>query len=95
MEAVVGSTAVDINAIQFDSRKVAFNDVFVAIRGTISDGHKFITTATNQGAIAIICEELPERIVNGVTYVQVEDAQTALAYMAANKFRPDFMAINF
>ncbi|MEP6262433.1 MAG: UDP-N-acetylmuramoyl-L-alanyl-D-glutamate--2,6-diaminopimelate ligase [Gillisia sp.] len=84
MEAVVGSTAVSINAIQFDSRKVAFNDVFVAIRGTISDGHKFITTATNQGAIAIICEELPEKIVNGVTYVQVEDAQTALAYMAAN-----------
>ncbi|QED38936.1 UDP-N-acetylmuramoyl-L-alanyl-D-glutamate--2,6-diaminopimelate ligase [Antarcticibacterium arcticum] len=86
MEAVVGSTAVTVNGIQFDSRKVEFNDVFVAVRGTIADGHKFISTATNQGAIAIICEELPEKIVNGVTYVQVEDSQMALAYMAAHFF---------
>lgn len=84
MEAVVGSTAVTVNGIQFDSRKVEFNDVFVAVRGTIVDGHKFISTATNQGAIAIICEELPEKIVNGITYVQVQDSQMALAYMAAN-----------
>lgn len=84
MEAVVGSTAVTVNGIQFDSRKVEFNDVFVAVRGTIADGHKFISTATNQGAIAIICEELPEKIVNGITYVQVQNSQMALAYMAAN-----------
>lgn len=84
MEAVVGSTTVSINSIHFDSRKVGFNDVFVAVKGTIADGHKFISTATNLGAIAIICEELPQKIVNGVTYVQVEDSQMALAYMAAN-----------
>jgi len=84
MDAVVGSTTVSINSIHFDSRKVGFNDVFVAVKGTIADGHKYISTATNLGAIAIICEELPQKIVNGVTYVQVEDSQMALAYMAAN-----------
>ncbi len=84
MEAVVGSTAVTINTIQFDSRMVALNDVFVAVRGTISDGHKFISTAVKQGALAVICEELPEKIINGITYLQVADSQTALAFMAAN-----------
>ncbi|MCF4102341.1 UDP-N-acetylmuramoyl-L-alanyl-D-glutamate--2,6-diaminopimelate ligase [Gillisia sp. M10.2A] len=84
MEAVVGSTSVTINAVEFDSRKVELNDAFVAIRGTISDGHEFIDKAVNQGAIAVICEAMPERIVNGVTYIQVENSKKALAFMAAN-----------
>src|SRR5690606_12671501 len=84
MEAVVGSTAVKINAINFDSRKVKSKDVFVAVKGTISDGHQFIETAVNQGAVAVICEEIPSVKVEGVTYVKVENAQTALAFMAAN-----------
>lgn len=86
MEAVVGKTSVQINTIQFDSRKVEFNDAFVAVRGTLSDGHAFIPTAVNQGALAIICEVMPKDIVNGVTYVQVEDSQKALAFMAANYY---------
>lgn len=86
MEAVAGSTAVTINDIHFDSRKVQLNDVFVAVRGTVTDGHEYINTAVNNGALAVICEELPSTIVNGVTYVQVENAQTALAYMAANYY---------
>lgn len=86
MEAVSGSTAITINSIQFDSRKVGLNDVFVAVKGTISDGHKFITNAVDQGALAVICEELPANIINGVTYVQVGDSQTALAIMAANYY---------
>ncbi|MGY5848918.1 UDP-N-acetylmuramoyl-L-alanyl-D-glutamate--2,6-diaminopimelate ligase [Salegentibacter sp. F14] len=84
MEAVTGNTSVAVNNIQFDSRKVELNDVFVAIRGLVSDGHKFIEQAVNKGALAVICEELPKDIVNGVTYVQVGDSQKALAYMAAN-----------
>ncbi len=67
MEAVAGSTAVSINTIQFDSRKVEFNDVYVAVKGTLTDGHKFIQAAVDKGALAIICEKLPENIVNGVT----------------------------
>jgi UDP-N-acetylmuramoyl-L-alanyl-D-glutamate--2,6-diaminopimelate ligase len=60
------------------------NDVFVAIRGSVSDGHDFIKMACDQGAIAIVCEELPENFINGITYVQVADSQQALALMAAN-----------
>ncbi len=86
MEAVAGSTAVTVNEIHFDSRKVQLNDVFVAVRGTLVDGHEFITTAVNNGALAVICEELPSNIVNGVTYVQVANSQAALAYMAANYY---------
>lgn len=84
MEAVTGSTAITVNNIHFDSRKVEMNDVFVAIVGTISNGHEYIKTALNNGALAVICEELPETIVNGVTYVQVENSQVALAHMANN-----------
>ena len=84
LEKVVGNTSVAIRNIQFDSRKVGLDDVFVATRGTLSDGHDFIKMASDKGAIAIICEEIPEHIINGITYVQVVDAQRALAVMAAN-----------
>jgi UDP-N-acetylmuramoyl-L-alanyl-D-glutamate--2,6-diaminopimelate ligase len=84
IEAVKGSTDVAINSIDFDSRKVSMNDVFVAIRGTLSDGHDFIEKAINQGAIAIICEEFPEKIINGVTYTKVKNTNQALAFMASN-----------
>lgn len=84
LEAVVGQTNVAIRNLQFDSRKVELNDVFVAIRGTASDGHEFIGKAAAQGALAIICEELPDNVVNGVTYVKVQNSAKALAVMAAN-----------
>lgn len=82
LEAVVGNTDVTINELHFDSRKVGFNDAFVAIRGTVSDGHEFINKAVEQGALAVICEEMPKTIVNGITYVQVKNSQQALAIMA-------------
>ncbi|MEZ4778501.1 MAG: UDP-N-acetylmuramoyl-L-alanyl-D-glutamate--2,6-diaminopimelate ligase [Flavobacteriaceae bacterium] len=84
LEKVIGNTSVAITNIEFDSRKVELNDVFVAIKGTMSDGHEFIKMASEKGAIAIICETLPELIINGITYVQVKDSQAALARMAAN-----------
>ena len=84
LEKVVGNTSVAISNIEFDSRNVGLNDVFVAIKGTVSDGHEYIKNAADQGAIAIVCETLPETIINGITYVQVPDSQRALAYMAAN-----------
>ncbi len=83
---MVGNTNVTVNNIHFDSRKVELNDVFVAIRGTASDGHDFIEKATSQGALAIICEELPANVVNGVTYVKVRDSQRALAIIASNYY---------
>lgn len=84
IEKTVGVTAVAIGNLRFDSRKVELNDVFVAIRGTVSDGHEFIKAASEQGALAIICEVLPEIIINGITYIQVADSQKALALMASN-----------
>lgn len=86
LESVAGNTAVAITNLHFDSREVALNDVFVAVRGTQSDGHDYIQKAVDQGAIAIICEELPEQQVNGVTYVRVKDTSYALAIMAANYY---------
>ena len=86
IEAVKGSTEITIGKIDFDSRKIAQNDVFVAIRGTISDGHEFIAKAIELGATAIVCDTLPETITEGITYIQVKDTNTALAVMAANYF---------
>ncbi|PKP25890.1 MAG: UDP-N-acetylmuramoyl-L-alanyl-D-glutamate--2,6-diaminopimelate ligase [Bacteroidetes bacterium HGW-Bacteroidetes-2] len=86
LNAVVGNTDVSINNLEFDSRKVSLNDCFVAIKGTASNGHEFIKMAVNQGALAVICEDLPEKIINGITYIQVEDSKIALAIMASNFF---------
>ncbi|VXB09617.1 UDP-N-acetylmuramoyl-L-alanyl-D-glutamate--2, 6-diaminopimelate ligase [Flavobacterium sp. 9AF] len=86
IEAVKGITDVAVNKIEFDSRKVELNDVFVAIRGVISDGHDFIEKALSQGANVIICEEFPLQIVNGVTYIKVKNSNEALAFMASNYY---------
>ncbi|TPG35346.1 UDP-N-acetylmuramoyl-L-alanyl-D-glutamate--2,6-diaminopimelate ligase [Flavobacterium pectinovorum] len=86
IESVTGSTEIDIHKIDFDSRKIEANDVFVAIRGSLSDGHDYIEKAIQLGAIAIICDTLPENIEKGITYIQVKDTNTALAFMAANYF---------
>jgi UDP-N-acetylmuramoyl-L-alanyl-D-glutamate--2,6-diaminopimelate ligase len=86
IEAIKGSTDITIGKIDFDSRKIESNDVFVAIRGSISDGHDFIGKAIALGAVAVICDTFPEIIEKGITYVQVKDTNSALAYMAANYF---------
>ena len=86
IEAVKGSTDIPVHKIDFDSRNIGENDVFVAIRGTISDGHDYVGKAISLGAVAIICETFPEVLLIGITYIQVKDSNKALAYMAANYF---------
>jgi UDP-N-acetylmuramoyl-L-alanyl-D-glutamate--2,6-diaminopimelate ligase len=86
IESVNGSTEIAINKMDFDSRKIEKNDVFVAIRGTISNGHDFIGKAIELGAVAIVCDALPSVLVKGVTYICVKDTNAALAFMAANYF---------
>lgn len=86
IEAVQGSTDITISKMDFDSRKIGSNDIFVAIRGSISDGHDFIEKAIQQGAVAILCDTFPENIAVGITYVQVKDTNSALAFMAANYY---------
>lgn len=84
INSVVGSTSVQINKIDFDSRHMSKGDLFVAIKGTISDGYQFIDTAIEKGAIAVVCETLPSNLQNGITYIEVESASQALAFMASN-----------
>ncbi|MET1257788.1 UDP-N-acetylmuramoyl-L-alanyl-D-glutamate--2,6-diaminopimelate ligase [Flagellimonas sp. DF-77] len=84
LSAVSGGTDVLINAIHFDSRKVAMDDVFVAIKGLTVDGHDFIQKAIDSGVKAVVCEQIPELTVGGITYLQVDDANKALAIMASN-----------
>ena len=86
IESVLGTTDVSVNAIQFDSRKIVANDIFVAIKGSLSDGHLFIEKAISLGATAIICETLPENIPAYITFIVVKDTNIALAHIANNYF---------
>ena len=86
LRAVSGSTATPINAISFDSREVEKDNVFVAVRGTLTDGHKYIPKAISLGAIAIVCEEMPADLKEGICYVEVADSNQALAIMASNYY---------
>ena len=87
IEAVVGSTQATINEIQFDSRLVTKGDLFVALTGLELDGHSFIAQAINKGAIAVVCETMPEHSVENISYVVVENSHKALALMADNFYQ--------
>nr|WP_299000397.1 UDP-N-acetylmuramoyl-L-alanyl-D-glutamate--2,6-diaminopimelate ligase [uncultured Allomuricauda sp.] len=84
LSAVSGNTNIMVNQVHFDSRKVEMDDVFVAVRGTLTDGHEYISKAVESGAIAVVCEELPKLLVNGVTYLKVNNSNSALAVIASN-----------
>ena len=84
INAVVGSTSITVGKIEFDSRQIQTNDVFVAISGTITDGHNYIEKAIKDGATAIICEVLPENLHDDITYIEVANSNQAMAYMANN-----------
>ena len=81
---VVGSTDVEISSIALDSRKVIPGCLFVAVKGTLSDGHYFISSAVADGAQAIVCEELPEQLAESVTYIMVSESSRSLGIIAAN-----------
>jgi UDP-N-acetylmuramoyl-L-alanyl-D-glutamate--2,6-diaminopimelate ligase len=84
LRAVSGTTNCGVAQVCFDSRKVGQDDVFVAIKGTLTDGHDYISDVVKAGARAVICEALPEKMMEGVTYVQVDQGNKALAIMASN-----------
>ncbi|RLD62226.1 MAG: UDP-N-acetylmuramoyl-L-alanyl-D-glutamate--2,6-diaminopimelate ligase [Bacteroidetes bacterium] len=83
---VVGSTDRDIASIQFDSRKVEANALFVAVNGTITNGHNYIQKAIELGASVIICKIIPKEINESTTYIQVADSGKALGIAASNFF---------
>lgn len=79
----VGSADMPIENIQFDSRKVEAGSLFVATKGTAADGHQYITTAIEKGAVAVVCEDLPADQTPNVTYIKVENSSDALGKMAS------------
>ncbi len=81
---IIGSTSVEVNAVSFSSSEVIKGGLFVAVRGTKADGHNFIIKAVSAGAAAVVCEEFPKTIRQGVTYVKVTDSAHALSVIAAN-----------
>ena len=84
IDSIIGSVDVHINAVEFDSRKVEENSLFVAQKGVTVDGHQFIDKAITLGAKVVVCEELPNEVITTVTYVKVDNSDVALAYIAAN-----------
>jgi UDP-N-acetylmuramoyl-L-alanyl-D-glutamate--2,6-diaminopimelate ligase len=84
IEEVFGSTNIAITSISFDSRKIEKDSLFIAIKGTQSDGHKYIDDTIAKGAIAILCEDLPLNINPKVTYIKLGSTSSALGIIAAN-----------
>ncbi|SKC48601.1 UDP-N-acetylmuramoyl-L-alanyl-D-glutamate--2,6-diaminopimelate ligase [Ohtaekwangia koreensis] len=79
-----GNMSAEVAGICFDSRKVKPGSLFVAVRGTLSDGHDYIDTAVRAGAASVVCEKLPGMIDEAVTYVTVKDSAQALGQIASN-----------
>ena len=79
---VIGSTETEITGVNIDSRKIEKGHLFVAIKGTQTDGHRFIPKALELGAIAVLCEDIPEDCLPGITYVQVSSTEEAVGPVA-------------
>lgn len=80
---VIGDTDINIVGIESDSRKVGKGGLFVAVRGTQTDGHKYIPVVASAHVAAIVCEELPSAIERGITYIKVADSAEALGRLAS------------
>lgn len=83
---VQGNTNAEIKNLQFDSRKVEPGTLFVAQNGTKVDGHSYIGSAIERGAVAVVCEQMPENTAEGIAYVKVNNSSHALGIMAANYY---------
>jgi UDP-N-acetylmuramoyl-L-alanyl-D-glutamate--2,6-diaminopimelate ligase len=86
IRSIDGSTDLEVNDIQIDSRKIKKGSLFIAMKGGAVDGHLFIDKAIEQGATAIVCEEMPASRKEGIAYAEVEDSAVAAGYIAHNFF---------
>jgi len=84
LRAVLGSTDVEINSLHIDSREVKPAGCFIAVKGSLVDGHNFIDASIKNGAIVIVTEKFPANIVDGITYIEVANSKAALGFMAHN-----------
>lgn len=81
---ILGNKEIEISEIVFDSRKVIENSLYIAIKGTLADGHQYIPSAIEKGAKAIVCEVLPEQKEEGIIYIKVENSSKVLGLLASN-----------
>ncbi len=79
----IGERAVGIDSLTFDSRSAVNNSCFFALEGTLSDGHNFIDSAIEHGAAAVVCQRVPANLVEGVSYIVVEDSHEVMGVVAA------------
>jgi UDP-N-acetylmuramoyl-L-alanyl-D-glutamate--2,6-diaminopimelate ligase len=86
LEEIVGSTNLAISSVAFDSRQVKKDSLFIATVGVTVDGHDFINNAIEMGAVAVICERLPQHIHENITYIKVFNSSESLGYIACNFF---------
>ncbi|HET7115361.1 MAG TPA: UDP-N-acetylmuramoyl-L-alanyl-D-glutamate--2,6-diaminopimelate ligase [Hanamia sp.] len=86
IHSVIGTTDIEINDLQIDSRKVKPGSCFIAVAGTLTDGHNYIDTAISKGAVAIVCEKTPEIINEKVHYIIADNTARASGIMAHNFF---------
>ncbi|MEO8820258.1 MAG: Mur ligase domain-containing protein, partial [Ginsengibacter sp.] len=84
LDSVIGNTAIEIIDLQIDSRNVKRGTCFIAVKGTITDGHEYIAKAITNGASVIVCETIPEKIDDKIRYVIVANSARAAAIMAHN-----------
>ena len=75
---IIGSTETEITGVNIDSRLVQAGHLFMAMRGTQTDGHAYIPAAIEKGAVAVLCEDVPEEKKEGITYIQVKDSEDAV-----------------
>ena len=80
--AIIGNAEAEITGVNIDSRKIENGHLFVAIKGTQTDGHRFIPKALELGAIAVLCEDMPQKQQQGVTYIQVASTEDAVGPVA-------------
>lgn len=81
---IIGSQDTEVNSVCFDSRKAGSHSLFIATRGTQVDGHTFIDQTITAGAVAVVCEDIPQAKKDQVTYVKVKDSSRALGIIASN-----------
>ena len=86
IEEVRGDTNISLSDITFDSRKASPGVLFVAVRGTKTDGHDYISTALAAGSAAVVCEQMPENVPDEACLVRVKDSAYALGYLASAFF---------
>lgn len=79
---ITGDTDTEITGVNIDSRLIAAGQLFVAMKGTQVDGHQFISKAIEQGAAAVLCEDMPESVAAGITFVQVTSTEDAAGKVA-------------